>query len=139
MGNTTGFPFGVHAGGGPSTTATRAGGLFVLVGSFDPTSSSQVSLGYLPPNARVLDVVSYGGATGGSSPTVDVGTGDDDGYANELDADGVSSAVADGTTGSLIGAVVSATAETQVFGKVGASAATGGTTTVAIHFVVDPT
>lgn len=130
------FAGGVAAGGG-DTGATTAGAINALVASFDPTSSSQVSLGYLPAHARVLDVISYGGATGGTNPTVDVGTDDDDALANELDADGVSSAVAAGTTGADIGTVLSTAGVTQVFGKVGASAATGGTTTVAILYVIN--
>lgn len=104
-----------------------------LVGSFDPTSASQVSLFTLPAGSRPLDVISYGGATGGTNPTVDVGTADDDGLANELDADAVSSAVADGTGGALLGTVLAD--DTEIFGKVGASAATGGTTTVVVEYI----
>lgn len=108
--------------------------ILTLSGSFDPTSASQVSLGYLPDGAKVIDVVSYGGATGGTNPTVDIGTsGNDDGFANELDADGVSGAVSAGTTGALINSAVSGI--TEVFGKVGASAATGGTTSVIVKYV----
>jgi hypothetical protein len=128
------FPSGTGAGGG-ATGATLSSGEYVLVGSFDPTSSSQILIGTLPANARVIDVVSLGGATGGTNPTVDIGTSDDDGLANELDADGVSSALAAGTTGAQFGTVISATSTTAVYGKVGASAATGGTVTVAIRYV----
>lgn len=101
--------------------------------SFDPTSASQISLGTLPKNARILDVVSFGGATGGTNPTVDIGTsGDDDGLANELAADGF-----DSGTGALSGTLLAA--DTEVFGKVGASAATGGTVTVNVRFVMQDT
>ena len=129
---TTKFPTGVSAGGG-STGATSAGALFALRASFDPTSASQVSLGVLPAGAIVQDVLSYGGATGGTNPTVDIGTsGDDDGLANELDADGQAAAVAGAVGGALINTALAS--ETEVFGKVGASAATGGTTVVAVIY-----
>lgn len=110
----------------------------MLVGSFDPTSSSQVLIGTLPANARPIEVINLdGGATGGTNPTVDIGTiaagGDDDGLANELDADG---AMSSSTSGALLGSVISATGKTAVYGKVGASAATGGTVTVGVVFVI---
>ena len=131
----TRFPSGIAAGGG-STAATTAGGLFIMRVSFDPTSSSQVLLGTLPKGARVIDVRSWGGGTGGTNPTVDIGTvADDDGFANELDADGNSSAYAAGTLGVL--ANTQLTSDTPVYGKVGGSAATGGTTAVHIHFIVE--
>ena len=119
-------------------SASESRGEVVLTqrASFDPTSASQVDLFTLPIGARVLDVVSLGGATGGASPTVDVGIsgGDDDAFANELDADGVSSALAAGTTGASYGAIL--TADTVVAGKVGASAATGGTTTIEVKYAL---
>ena len=132
----TRFSGGVGAGGG-SSGATKASAVHVLRGSFDPTSATQISLGYIPAGAIVVDVVGMGGATGGTNPTVDVGTsGDDDGYANELDADAAgTSATAAAKLGALIGTQV--TALTEVFGKVGASAATGGTTVVHIHYIVE--
>lgn len=130
----TRFAGGVGIGGG-SQAATKASAEHVLPASFNPTSSSQVLLGYLPPGAIVTDVVSWGGSTGGTNPTVDIGTsGDNDGFANELVSDGVSSAVAAGTSGALAGTTLSA--RTAVYGKVGASAATGGTTTVHVHYIV---
>lgn len=104
----------------------------VLKASFDPTSASQVSLGKLPSGAIPIGVTSLGGATGGTNPTVDVGTsGDDDGLANELDADTLGAMTA---TGALLGAALST--QTEIFGKVGASAATGGTTTVLVHYIM---
>ena len=74
--------------------------------------------------------------TGGTNPTVDIGSSaDDDGFFNEVDCD---------TKGSLKGAdgalVVAGgiSAATTVTGKVGASAATGGTVTgVFTYTVVD--
>ena len=130
----TRLPHGLLFGGraGVSTSYAEA----VLRASFDPTSATQILLGTLPIGARVLDVRSWGGATGGTNPTVDVGTvATADGFANELDADGNSGAFAAGTLGTL--ANTSLTVPTPVYGKVGASAATGGTTTVTIHFIVE--
>jgi hypothetical protein len=137
MGNVTRFGGGVGIGRPGDSPATLASSVHVLPASFDPTSASQVELGQLPKGAKVIDVVGLGGATGGTNPTVDIGTsGDDDGFANELDCDaGASSAVAAGTTGALLGTQL--TVPTIVYGKVGASAATGGTAVVHIHFIVE--
>jgi len=101
-------------------------------GSFDPTSSSQIELFTFPKGAIPLSVQSLGGASGGTNPTVDIGTsGDDDGFANELDADTLGVPVA---TGALLGTEL--TADTVVYGKVGASAATGGTTTIIFNYIM---
>lgn len=105
--------------------------VLALRASFDPTSAPQLSLGTLPKGAIPLGVDSLGGATGGTNPTVDIGTAaDNDGLANELDADGV----AFNGTGALTG--VELTTNTEIFGKVGASAATGGTTTVVVKYIM---
>ena len=115
--------------------------------SFDPTaaaatnvrigtSSSSGETFVLPAGAVPVSFMTIGGATGGTNPTVDIGSSaDDDGFFNEADAD---------TKGSLKGAdgalVVAGgiTAATTVTGKVGASAATGGTITgVFTYTVVD--
>ena len=130
MVTTTKFPSGLsvgRVGGAPDVSGVLA----VALGSFDPTSASQVALFTLPAGATPIMVASYGGATGGTNPTVDVGTtGDDDGIANELDADGA--AIANG--GALLNAQL--TADTVIYGKVGASAATGGTTAVAVLYIM---
>lgn len=132
----TRFPRGLGIGGG-ATDATKASAICALRFSFDPTSSTQVLLGTLPKGAVVIDVLGFGGTTGGTNPTVDIGTGaDDDGYANELDADATgTSATSGGKLGALINTQV--TADTAVYGKVGASAGTGGTFKGAILFVVE--
>ena len=115
--------------------------------SFDPTASSatNVRIGsssssgetfVLPEGAVPVSFMTIGGATGGTNPTVDIGSSaDDDGFFNEVDCD---------TKGSLKGAdgalVVAGgiSAATTVTGKVGASAATGGTVTgVFTYTVVD--
>lgn len=136
MSKVTRFTGGVAAGGA-STGATSAGAIYAMRLSFDPTSASQVLLGYIPAGAVPLDVVGYGGATGGTNPTVDIGTADDnDGYANELDCDaGSTSAVAAGTIGALKNTKV--TSRTAVYGKVGASAATGGTFSGALLYTIE--
>jgi hypothetical protein len=132
----TRFPNGIVVGGG-NQRSTDAGVEAKLVASFDPTSSTQILLGTLPIGSIVTDVVSFGGGTGGTSPTVDIGTaGTTDGFANELRADTIKGAVAAGVGGTLLGTQL--TAATPVYGKVGASAATGGTTKVGIRFVVLP-
>lgn len=113
--------------------ATPAVMPLILKGTIaDPTSSTQQSLFTLPAGAIPLNASSLGGATGGTNPTVDVGTtGDDDGIANELDADGVS---LNHTPGALCGTEL--TAETVIYGKVGASAATGGATVVLVQYIM---
>lgn len=115
----------------PTRGATAADDILSFVSSFDPTSTGQVSLGVLPNGARPLGIDSFGGATGGTNPTVDIGTSvDPDGFANELDADDV----AFNDSGALTGVLL--TTDTEVFGIVGAAAATGGTTTVLIKYVM---
>ena len=128
---TTKFPKGLSIGGKKGGDTDISGVVAFARASFDPTSSSQIELFTLPKGAIPMYAISYGGATGGSSPTVDIGTtGDDDGIANELDADGNAMAV----TGALLNTQI--TADTTYYGKVGASAATGGTTSVAIAYVM---
>lgn len=131
MATTTKFPKGLSIGGRKGGETDISGVMGVARGSFDPTSSSQVSLFTLPAGAIPIMVASYGGATGGSTPTVHVGTtGDPDGYADELDADGAE--IVNG--GALLNTQI--TADTEVFGQVGASAATGGTTSVAVFYIM---
>ncbi len=139
MSKVTVFPNGVGAGGvraSGSPNATRSYGHLSFAATFDPTSASQVLLGYLPAGAIPIDVLSYGGATGGSNPTILVGTsGTANGYATALDADAAgASTVAAGVAGTLLGTQV--TAETAVYGKVGSSAATGGKSKVRIVYVM---
>lgn len=122
--------------GGRGTQASTSYAKAVMRASFDPTSATQILLGTLPVGARVIGVRSWGGATGGVSPTVDIGTlATSDGFANELVADAKSDAFTAGTIGTL--ANTSLTVPTPVYGKAGASAAGGGTTTVEIHFIIE--
>ena len=116
----------------PTSGSTLSQVVLSFVGSFDPTSSSQISLGTLPNGARPIGVICLGGATGGTNPTVIIGSsGDDNGFADELDAD---ANYTEGGNGALTGVLLAT--DTEVFGKVGASAATGGTTTVIIQYIM---
>lgn len=126
-------------GGAPKESGVTPGPLtMAVVISFDPTAASATAVRIgtsatagafftLPVGAVPLYLLTIGGATGGTNPTVDIGSAATaDGFFNEADAD---------TKGTLIGAngslVVGTgiTAQTQVYGKVGASAASGGTFT----------
>lgn len=113
--------------------------------SFDPTATSatNVRIGtsatsgqtlVLPAGAIPISIMSIGGATGGTNPTVDIGTSaDDDGLFNEVDADTKGSVKgADGALAVAGGLAADAT----VTGKVGASAATGGTFTGILTYVM---
>ncbi len=116
---------------GASRTSWAGVPVLVMKASFDPTSATQILLGTLPAGSIPLGVQSLGGATGGTNPTVDIGTvASNAGIANEVDADTLTLTYA---TGALTG--VALTVDTPIYGKVGASAATGGTTTVLISYI----
>ena len=100
---------------------TAASATAVKVG----TSSSSGNDFVLPAGAVPISFMTIGGATGGTNPTVDIGTSaDDDGFFNEVDAD--TKGTLKGADGALVvgGGIA---ADVTVTGKVGASAATGGT------------
>lgn len=115
-----------------SSRASFAGvPVLAMKASFDPTSATQILLGTLPAGSIPLGVQSLGGATGGASPTVDIGTlASNAGIANEVDADTLTLTYVSGV---LTG--IPLVVDTPVYGKVGASAATGGTTTVLISYI----
>lgn len=116
---------------GASRTSWAGVPVLVMKASFDPTSATQILLGTLPAGSIPLGVQSLGGATGGTDPTVDIGTvASNAGIANEVDADTLTLTYASGV---LTG--VALTVDTPIYGKVGASAATGGTTTVLISYI----
>jgi hypothetical protein len=99
-----------------ATTATNA-----KVG----TSSSSGEDFILPKGAVPISYLTIGGATGGTNPTVDIGTSaDTDGFFNEADAD--TKGTLKGADGALVvgGGIA---ADVNVTGIKGASAATGGT------------
>jgi hypothetical protein len=73
---------------GASRTSWAGVPVLVMKASFDPTSATQILLGTLPAGSIPLGVQSLGGATGGTNPTVDIGTvASNAGIANEVDAD----------------------------------------------------
>lgn len=117
----------------PTSTATPAVSLLAVKFTFDPTAASAGTGKYLPNGAIPLFVQNIdGGATGGTNPTVDIGTsGDDDGFGAETDADGVTGFI---NTGALLGTAL--TADTEIYAGVGASAATGGTVTAAVYYIM---
>ena len=98
------------------------------------TSATSGEIFKLPKGAVPTQFISLGGATGGTNPTVDIGTAaDPDGFFNELDAD-LKGAVK-GADGALaIGTGVPA--NVQVTANEGSSAATGGTVTGTFHYTM---
>lgn len=112
--------------------------VMAVVISFDPTASAATAVRIgtsatigafftLPAGAVPLYMLTIGGATGGTAPTVDVGSaGTPTGFFDEADAD--TKGTINGANGSLV-VGTGLTAQTQVYAKVGASAATGGTFT----------
>jgi hypothetical protein len=98
------------------------------------TSATSGEIFKLPKGAVPTQFISLGGATGGTNPTVDIGTAaDPDGFFNELDADLKGSVK--GADGALaIGTGVPA--NVQVTANQGSSAATGGTVTGTFHYTM---
>ena len=98
------------------------------------TSATSGEIFKLPKGAVPTQFISLGVATGGTNPTVDIGTAaDPDGFFNELDAD-LKGAVK-GADGALaIGTGVPANVE--VTANEGSSAATGGTVTGTFHYTM---
>lgn len=138
MANTT-FQGVVRSYGGGSK-GTHVPGVMVqsVQISFDPTATSaaDVRIGTsassgetltLPAGAIVMSIMTVNAATGGTNPTVDIGTSaDDDGIFNEVPVDVVGEIT--GANGALAVAGGLA-ADATVQGKVGASAASSGTFT----------
>lgn len=147
MGTTSTFQGVVRSYGGSdkSSGVTPVPVLQSVVISFDPTAAvaTAVRIGIsatlgntlvLPIGAVPVSFVSLGGATGGTNATADIGTtATTDGFFNEVDAD--TKGATTGANGSLVVGTGLAAAVT-VTAKVGASAATGGTTTGIFNFVV---
>ena len=113
--------------------------------SFNPVGASPIAIRVgtsatagevftLPKGAVPSSFISLGGATGGTNPTVDIGTAADaDGFFPELDAD------LKGTSATGVGPLVIATgvpANVEVTGSQGGSAATGGTVTGTFHYTM---
>lgn len=141
-----------RSGGGDTTKTAYAGSMMMVADfTFNPTQTSGNALtgvgGFpivLPIGAVVIFVATNGGATGGTSPTIDMGftlyqtgTASPQALVNETPADSKqfvnwSSA----TAGASLGAVMSATEMVYLTGRAGASAATGGTITGRIEYYV---
>lgn len=109
---------------------TAAGATNVRIG----TSSSAGQTLTLPAGAIILSVQTVQAATGGTNPTIDLGTSaDPDGIANELPVD-VKGEIT-GAAGALVVAGGLA-ANATVTANVGASAATGGTFVGALTYAM---
>ncbi len=120
---------------GSTKNATPAVLMVGIQVPFDPTQASAGTGKILPKGAIVMAVQSFGGATGGTNPTVDMGTaGDPDGWTNELDAD-VPNASGFSNNGILQGTVL--TVDTEIFAGVGGSAATGGTVETVVYYIME--
>ena len=144
---TTSFQGIVRSYGGQdkSSGVTPSNVVLSAIVSFNPVGASAVAVRVgtsatsgeifkLPKGAVPTQFISLGGATGGTNPTVDIGTAaDPDGFFNELDAD-LKGAVK-GADGALaIGTGVPA--NVQVTANQGSSAATGGTVTGTFHYTM---
>ena len=135
------------SGGSAKGNATAGVTVLSVMFSFDPTATTatNVKIGSsatsgedltLPKGAVPISITTKAVATGGTNPTVDIGTSaDNDGLFNELDAD------ANNTTTVAAGALVTTaglTADSVITGMKGASAATGGTYTgILTYYCVD--
>jgi len=118
---------------GGTKSATPATFLAVIQFDLDPTVAS-FNTGFILPKGSVPMFVQNmnGGATGGASPTIDVGTqADNDGLTDELAAEVRSGLV---RSGDLIGTEL--TVDTPIFAGVGASAATGGSVRVGVYYIM---
>ena len=126
-------------GGAAKETGVTPGPLtMAVVISFDPTAAAATAVRIgtsattgafftLPAGAVPLYLLTLGGATGGTNPTVDVGSSATPaGFFNEADAD--TKGTINGANGSLV-VGTGLTAQTQVYATVGSSAASGGTFT----------
>ena len=118
---------------GSTKKATPAVYKAVLQFTMDPTAASAGIGSFLPKGAIPVAVQNInGGATGGTSPTIDIGvSGTANGFADELAADAVSGEV---VGGALLG--VELLVDTEVFTGVGASAATGGSVLAAVLYIM---
>jgi hypothetical protein len=121
---------GNPSGNGKGSPATFKAHVTV---TFDPTQVLAGTGVYLPAGAIPVGVTGLGGGTGGASPTVDLSLagGAAGGLVNELAAD---AATAEVVTGAELLAAL--TADTEIEAGVGASAATGGTFTALVSYLI---
>ena len=144
--------------GGGDTTKTAYAGTMLMAADFyiaDPTaanttavakSSSDTSPVILPAGAVVKEIQVNAAATGGTTPTFDLGwigytdatALDVDGLIAEGDADVGKSVFnyATATAGDDLGVAMSTTQMVKITGGVGASAATGGAITGVLFYYV---
>ena len=117
----------------PTAAATPAVDVLCIQITQDPTAAAAATGKVLPKGAIPLWVSNMNGlATGGSSPTVDVGiSGNTDALAEELPADAVSAPV---VTGAIVG--VPLTVDTEIWAGVGASAGTGGSVLLGVYYIM---
>ena len=145
-----------RSGGGDQTrTAYCGSGQMVAQFYFDPTQASGNVLNasggvpvILPVGAVITSISINAAATGGTSPTIDMGfttygsgTASPQALLNELAAGGGKTVQnwASAQAGASMNAVMSATEMVYITGRKGDSAATGGTASGYIHyFVTDP-
>jgi hypothetical protein len=158
MGKTT-FTGIVRSNGGDNKRETYAGSVQLAAQFyFDPTanagtdvqvSSTDTRKVVLPQNGVVTGISFNGDATGGTSPTIDMGYTDFDGGTTFVDIDGLlneadadAGAVVtvwggDATAGASLGDVGTPMSErVKIVGGKGSSAATGGTITGIIYYYV---
>ena len=111
------------------------GSLYVKIGTLNPATGTDQLIFTVPAGSRIVGVIGLGGATGGSSPTVDIGiAGALDTIANELPSSPYTYATSH--AGANMG--VRFTTATAIRGRVGASAASGGTWTGAFLIELAP-
>ena len=158
MANTT-FLSNVRSNGGDNTRETYAGSVCLQAQFyFLPTAAQgtdvQVSATdtrkvVLPKNAIVTGITFNGDATGGATPTIDMGYTDFDGGTNFVNVDGLLNEAdadagtvvtvwgGDSTAGVDLGNVdLPATERIKIVGGQGSSAAAGGTITGILHYYV---
>ena len=154
MANKTTFTGFVRSNGGDQDRITYAGSVpmvaqFYVANAAASTADVQISSTntdpvILPEGAIVDMVLTVGAATGGSSPTIDLGVVDYDGGTDVVDTDGLANEarsdinarqdVASGQAGTLVANQTKLTERAKVTATVGASAPTGGTLSGVIYY-----
>jgi len=154
MANKTTFASFLRSNGGDQSRVAYAGSVpmvaqFYVSNAAASTANVQVSSTdtravVLPENAIVDMVLTVGAATGGSSPTIDLGIADYDGGSTITDTDGLGDNLrsdinarqdlASGQAGTLIDNQTKLTEKAVVTATVGDSAPTGGTLSGVIYY-----
>lgn len=135
-----------RSGGGDSTKTAYAGSMLMVAdfylsataanGTKVQKSSSNTANVILPIGAVITEIQVNAAGTGGTNPTFDLGytlyatgTATPEGLLNEADADVGKQVITWATAtvpGAALGAAISSTEMVYITGRVGASAATGG-------------